>query len=199
MTNYTVRLSDFASITGRSRDAIRGLQNTGSAPWDDDAFPEKGYRRYNGQHALALVIAEMLTAQGVNASDASEFVISQSGNIGRFLDEVEAGAGITPRFIAAIYVAEEDSFMGVRWTPTVYWGTGTADELQGAIIGAIDGVGREKTIRNGQSTIRQIGGPHVSVAPISEAYRLLRNRAEASGFIVDGRRIMRIKESEADT
>lgn len=194
MTRNTVRLADLASITGRTRDAIRALQNTGATPWDDEAFPKQGYRRYDGLHALTLVLQEMLTAQGISASQAAEFVNAQLANVERFLNELQTG-DMTPRFVAAIYVAEEDDF-GTQWLPVVYWGTGTADELMDAFAGELKATSKTVEKRGVAGTVRRIGGPHVSVAPISEAYRLLRHRAEAAGFMVDGRRIFRIEQGE---
>lgn len=197
MTTHTVRLADLASITGRTRDAIRALQNTGATPWDDEAFPEQGYRRYDGFHALTLVLQEMLTMQGISASQAAEFVNAQMANVERFLKELQTG-DIIPRFVAAVYVAEEDD-LGTHWFPIVYWGTGTTDELMDTLAGVLKSTSAtvEKRRFGKEVTVRQIGGPHVSVAPISEAYRLLRHRAEAAGFMVDGWRIFRIEKGEA--
>ena len=68
------------------------------------------------------------------------------------------------------------------------------------IGGEMKAVGRESKTRNGRSEERVITGPSIAIVSIPETYRLLRARAEAAGFVVDGRRIFKIEpDAEGDT
>jgi len=181
-------MSDLAAITKRTRDSIRNMQNQDATPWDDDVFEKGKNRRYTGYHALTLVIAEMLAVQGLSAAQASEATFTQRSNIETFLDEIEAGAPITPRFVAMVSIAKADrSIPGLHWTPTMYWGTGTAEELRNEITSHIS---------DDMTTVSN--GPHVAVASVASAYRILKGRAEAAGFLIDGRRILRLSQDSED-
>lgn len=189
MNRGTVRLSDLSRITGRTPEGIRSLQKREWTPWDEDIFSEATQRRYDSTHALGLVLQEMLAAQGLTAEFAAEVLRGDAHNLSRFFGEVEAGQAMTPRFVAVLSVALQDDF-GVFWRPTLLAGMGTRDELANAFRAALDATGRTREAPKG--TERQIGGPNVAVASINEAYRLLKSRAEAAGFAIDGRRILRL-------
>ena len=85
----TIRLTALCDITGQSKEAVRNYQKHGDAPWlDEKEFGDATQRRYSGYHALALILAEMLRAQGCSVSLAGEFVQVHETAINMFLDEV---------------------------------------------------------------------------------------------------------------
>jgi hypothetical protein len=186
----TVTLGDLAAITGRPRDTIRNMQNRDGTPWDDDALKTGGIRRYAVDQALALIVCEMLEQQGFKVSDAAQFVRTQTRALVLFLDNLPLGDEADARFVIALRVAVEDSQIGVSWQNQFLVGYGTHDEIADHIAGALDRVGSE--VRGGTSRRRTIGGPHIGVAPVAEAYRLLRARAESAGFRIDGRDITEV-------
>lgn len=191
----TVTMGDLGPITGRTRDAIRNMQNRGCTPWDDEALRQPGkVRRYSGEHALALVVCEMFEAQGFNVADAAEFVRAQSRVIALFLDELEqAPQAPQPRFVVALLMAVSDGLTAARWEKQIPVGYGTKAETEDLIIGNLERVGREVATRQGATSKRYIGGPHVAVAPVAEAYRLLTERARAAGYVIEGRRIGEVR------
>lgn len=201
MTTGTVRLDALHLITGRPKEALKNVIKTGNAPWDDSEFPEGQRRQYSTAHALGLVIAEALMAQGCTIQLAGEFVRAHAPAINLFLDEVSAGQSITPRFVLAMQRAVWDSWTGSTWEPVILVGTGTAQEAADAYADALNAVGSEHETRGGRSDRRIIGGPWAATVSIPEMYRLLRQRAEAQGYIVDGRNIHKIAaddEGEAE-
>ena len=195
MNPGTVRLQVLSDITGRPREAIRNAQKADAAPWNEDDFAEGQHRRFNGFHALALVLSEGLLAQRCSMEQAGEAVRANEGAINLFLDEVAEATEITPRFIMAMQIAIEDSWHNApRWEQVIATTTGTADEIQKEISRYVARVGQVVTTRSGRSEERVIGGPNISIVSIPEMYRLLRQRAEAAGYIVDGRRILKIAD-----
>ncbi|WP_017998243.1 hypothetical protein [Paracoccus sp. N5] len=198
MTTGTVRLEGLHHVTGRPKEALKNVIKTGNAPWDDSEFPEGQRRQYSTVHALGLVIAEALMAQGCTIQLAGEFVRAHALAIKLFLDEVSAGQSITPRFVLAMQRAVWDSWTGSTWEPVILVGTGTAQEVADAYAGALNAVGSERETRGGRSDRRIIGGPWAATVSIPEMYRLLRQRAEAKGYIVDGRNIHKIAAEDGD-
>ncbi|SOC02185.1 hypothetical protein [Rhodobacter maris] len=197
MTKDTIRLQALAEITGRPREAIRNIQKSGDAPWNDaDDFGDAGQRRYTGRHALALVIAEVLAAQGVSVTVIGETVRAHSLALDKFLDEIENSMPCTPRFVLAMSNAIEDPFTGINWEPVALYGAGTLDEVQSTILDGLKRVGQVQKSGNGDFEYRCVAGPSISLASIPEAYRLLRARAKAAGYVVDGRSIFKISDSE---
>lgn len=188
----TVRLQALSDLTRRPREAIRNAQKQGAAPWNEAEFEDAPQRRYDGFHALALVLAEGLMAQKCSMELAGEFVRAHELAINKFLDEVTEGHSITPRFVLALQRAVEDSWTGAMWESVILIGTGTEDEVIRTIEAEVRGVGRVRKTRDGRSECRVISGPWIATVSIPEAYRLLRQRAEVAGFVVDGRRIFKI-------
>ena len=196
MKQHTVRLAALAEITSRSRDIIRSMQNKKETPWDDEEFEQGQQRRYSGYHAISLVLAEILAAQGCTAAEAAEFVRNHKLPITLFLDEVENSAAATSRFVLAMKIGVEDEWAGFQWQSYTLMGAGTEEEVSNAISRAISGVGRVRETRKGRTSERIVCGPWVAIASIPEAYRILRKRAENAGFLIDGRRIGRLASVE---
>ena len=137
-------------------------------------------------------------AQGCTVQLAGMFVRCHARAIELFLDEVSAGHSITPRFVLAMQRAVWDSWTGSTWEPVTLVGTGTAQEVADAYAGALNGVGSERETRGGRSDRRIIGGPWAATVSIPEMYRLLRQRAEAKGYVIDGRNIHKIAADDGD-
>lgn len=181
----TIRLSDLAAITGTTRDAIRDAQRLARTPWDEEEFSDAKQRRFGGAHALAMILLEMLAAQGFVLADAAEHVRTQMGVIRRFLDDAAYGSAQDAVLVAA-RVPVFDSLTGARWVNHVSTEWGAAEDIGGWVTEQIGKIGRVVTTRDGNSTVRTIGGPHLAVASVAEAYRTLKARAEQAGYIVDG-------------
>lgn len=147
---------------------------------------------------MGLVIAEALMAQGCTIQLAGEFVRAHALAIKLFLDEVSAGQSITPRFVLALQRAVWDSWTGSTWEATILLGTGTAREVANAYADALNSVGAERETRGDRSDRRIIGGPWAATVSIPEMYRLLRQRAAAKGYVVDGRSIHKIASEPED-
>ena len=111
---------------------------------------------------------------------------------------MSAGQNITPRFVLAMQTAVWDSWTGSRWEPIILCGTGTAQEVGDAYAGALNAVGSEGENRDGRSERRIIGGPWAATVSIPEMYRLLRQRAEAKGYVIVGRNIHKIAADAGD-
>ncbi len=193
----TVRLNALARINGRfTREAIREMEKAETTPWDDDGFSEDGYRRYDGSHALSLVLLDMLTArepegkfQGISVADSAETVVMAQHLIGKFLDAIEDHHQGPHLFVWRLSLLIEDSLTGVYWRREE--GTeGTAEEIARAVQSSLEQVDQVRTDEGGR-TKRLIGGPYLSVASITEAYRLLQHRARQTGYVVIGRSIRR--------
>ncbi|MCE6951693.1 hypothetical protein LAZ29_12220 [Cereibacter sphaeroides] len=178
----TIKLTDLAGITGRSRDAIRNMQARGLLPWQDER-QQGAYRRFDGTHALALIVAEVLQSQNIPAVEVAEFVICQRHAVGAFLDAADAGAELPDLFVSAILRAVEDPNT-VQWMPVHGIHYGTDEELRDFFASELAMVGKTSAGK------RIIGGPLVAVASLREAYRILRIRADAAGFAIMGRRIV---------
>ncbi len=194
----TVRLAAFAQITRQSKDAVHNYQKHGDAPWSDDDFADEAQRRYSGFHALSIILAETLRAQGCSVSFSGQVVRAHAVAINLFLDEVETFQLPTPRFVLAMQNAIEDEWAGAIWRPTILVGLGTLAEVQDAITAALARVGATSATRGDRTTERVIGGPWVATASINEAYRLLCIRAKTAGYVVEGRNILKIAENEAE-
>ena len=195
MTLGTVRLQAVADITGRPKESIRNMQAQGIAPWPDDADRDVAQRRYDGTMALALVLVDTLMDQGCSLQVAGECVRNHSAVISLFLDEVENHQPVTPRFLAYIAHAVEDSLTGTAWVPVMVAGaSGTEDELMGIIGAELAGAGKLTATRDGRTTRRHLGGLRIASMSIPEAYRLLRMRAKAEGYVVDGRAILKLSD-----
>ena len=192
----TVRLNDFANILNTTRDIIVNAQKQDREPWDASEFPQGQHRRFDGSHALAWVLLEMLNAQGVDMATSAQAVFSQRGSLGRFMDALDQSQPQPPFFVASISVAEEEHRNGElwvsRWLPTFAGVILTADDLSQFVAEEIAKTGRVTEFPEKHRTVRRIGGPRVAIASITEAYRLLRQRAELAGFVIDGRKIHRI-------
>lgn len=195
MTFNTERQDVLAGITGRTVPAIRHMQAHGYTPWDDKEFEAGQHRRYSGKHALALILAEMLAQQGLTNEAAASFVKDHDFLVNRFLDQIERGETVDQAFVAALYMAEEDSMIGLRWTPVTPAG-GSAEEIVNRVSGVLSRVGHTCETRNGRSTDRIIGGLRLAVVHIPESYRLLKKRALDAGFGIDGRRIYKLQAGE---
>lgn len=188
----TLRLADLAEVAGTTRDAVRNMQNFQRTPWPEDGKPAGTHRRYDAGHALRIVLMEMLVAQGLTQATAAEDLQSQSFVIDRFVAAQDAHRQIAPLFVYSLRVAHEDTWTGPRWTPTV-GGTGTAEEILDFVRFAFDRTGHERPDEDHPDRVtRQIGGPWLAVAPLAEAWRLLRYRARRAGYAIDGRRIVRV-------
>ena len=190
-----VRLSAFAEITRHTRDMIRNRENKGDAPWRD-AAPDGGQRRYNAFHGTALILSEMLTAQGVSLADAGVCVRTQEAALSAVFKAINEGRP-EDRFVTAMYDCEEDPIAGPRWILTPYsLGAGTAEEIAAAVASSLGKVGQDLYMTSRYGPARRIGGPHLSVASVLEAYRLLKIRAKEAGYIVDGLDIHKIAKGE---
>lgn len=191
MDRHTVRLAALAEITGVSRDMIRSKQNRRCTPWDDSQFADGQQRQYTAHHALTLVLAEILSGQGITAETAADCIRMQRRAVDAFLDEIEKGASVTPRFVYSMSVMVESQKLGRRWVPYNLTGTGLRDEINEQFDAVLKSVGTVKKWSDG-TTSKTIAGPDVALASIPEAYRILREMAEACGYVVDGRRIMKL-------
>ena len=187
----TVRQAELGEITGRSRNTIRDMQAQGRTPWNDVKFFDVTQRRFSTEEALALVLCEMLENSGFVARDAAEAVLCQLKAVELFLKDVEAGGDVAPRLVLALRMPVEDSLTGFFWEGLCPGGEGTPEEIEGEIAGNIARIGTNKTRDEGQSRRRYIGGPHVGVASVGEAYRLLQYRAKRLGFTVAGKAIVK--------
>jgi len=192
MDRHTVRLAALAEITGVSRDMIRSKQNRGFTPWDDSQFPDGQQRQYTAFHALTLILAEILSGQGIIAETAANCVRTQRAAVNAFLDEVEKGASVAPRFVYSMSVMVDCQRLGRRWIPQDYIGnTGLRHQINEQFNELLKSVGTVKEWSDG-TTSQVVAGPDVALASIPEAYRILREMAEACGYVIDGRRIMKL-------
>lgn len=186
----TVMLSNLALITRRPVDTIRNMLNRDGTPWRDEELKGEGHRRYAGKHALSLILCEMLESQGFSVPNAAEIVREQSRVADLFLADLESEDEAQPRFVLALRMAVEDSLTGAYWQGASYVNRGTLEEVQASIASSLNSIGRVYTDEGG-GTQRTIGGPHIAVAPVAEAYRLLQLRAKAAGFTVAGNQIVK--------
>lgn len=195
MSNITVRQDVLSEITGCSVASIRHKQAHDYTPWPDGEFEEGKHRRYDGRHAVTIVLADQIAAQGVSNADASEFVRAHAARVNAFLDQIERGEVPEPVFVAAFYEAEEDSLTnGIRWTMVAPAG-GTAEELVASVARCLSRVGQDRTTRKGRTVERTVAGPRVAVASVGEAYRVVKARAEVAGYGIEGRRFYQLPEA----
>lgn len=194
----TIKQADLCKITGRTVDNIRHMQAHKYTPWDDTEFPPGKHRRYTGFHALTMILAEKLAEGGFTAASAAEFVNMQRRAIDKFLDMIEQGAVGEPLHVAAISELREDSMIGERWVPTLFWGTGTTEQLSDVFSSIIERAGTVHKTRQGKTTERCTGILKVASVPLAEAYRILKDRAEAAGYVVDGRKVHKIAEGDTE-
>lgn len=186
MPDHTVRLADFAEITGRPRETIRNLTKAGALPWED--YKADGQqRRYTGEHALNMVIAEMLNMGGASLPEAGEAVRLQRKAVRAFLEAVEEGTDPGPRFVVVSWVFEERAALGGAVQKMTYArpSDGTAEDLQTHFGSVLSSLGHD------WGGSRNIGGGLV-IQSVNEAYRVLQARAEQNGFQVHGREIIKV-------
>ena len=189
-----IRLAELATITGRTRESIRNITKARHTPWDESVFGDAGQRRYDGGHALALVVMEMLTEQGFRLREAAEAVATHKKVLAAFLDEVEASdnpAGCAERFVAGMRVCEEDDQTGRLWYPFFSFAGGDAEGILHAVSQQIARTGETSLSHGGKRLNRRIGGPHLAIAPVKECYLILRDRASRAGYEIVGRNIQK--------
>jgi hypothetical protein len=206
----TVRASDLAAILEhKSVATIQNPEKNGCAPYLNEEFEEGAQRRYNAEHGTKLVLVESLRAQGATVEHAGRVVRNNDRAIKKFFDEVTADLPVTPRFVLAMKVMVEDTITGTAWHNHDLHGYGTEAEVCEAIASEVKRIGivREVNSPNRDPALpkrleRYVGGPWVVVQSIPEAYRLLKARAKAKGYIIDGRAIYKIapgaKTEESD-
>lgn len=201
MSTNTVRLQDLSDIAARSREAIRNIQKGGSAPWNDaEEFKGTAHRRYSGYHALALVLAEMLMAQEMSVGSAGMFVREHEAIIRNFLDEVTAGAEVTPCFVLGVRRCVDDElFDRPMWMSVPGACGGTLEEVSARIISELHLVGTYMVEFGDKRKDRVIAGPNIATASIPEAYRLLQTRARSAGFEVSGWDIIKAETAAASS
>lgn len=182
-----VGFSPLGTITGRTPDQLKNMGRLPTPPWEDDEFQEGKRRQYDASHALRLILMETLTEQGASMSGAAEAVSYQASAIARFLAAVEAHEPLPALFVGHLRYKSEDR-TGARWTSRSM-GLTTAEEISEAVAGVLSAMG---TTTTGRIPERIVAGPSLAVASIGEGYRLLKERAAAAGYAVDGRSILRV-------
>lgn len=185
----TVRVADLANVTGWTREAIRNMSRDGSAPWWEEDFPEGQHRRFNGEHALALVVQSILIEQGLTAAVAGEAVREQIGAIRAAIEAADAQKDLPRTLIASVQVCEDHEITGFCWVPIARGGGYEPDDLVLEVTRLIGSNG--SVSRQGKYIVRQVAGPRVASIPVAEAYLILCHRALASGYRIDGRSIIR--------
>lgn len=184
----TVRIGALSDITGRSMETLRVLIKTDSAPWGTGGFEDRHHRRFGGQHALAVVLMELLSAQGVDLSVAAQVVRHNELTVERFLDAVERRETPPRSLIADVWTIRHSASRGTFVDRPIQL-LSTDDDVVGAVAAALAGIGKDWP-SDQESASRQIAGPWLIVASVAEAYRLLQLRADRAGYVVDGRRIL---------
>lgn len=192
----TVRASTLAAIMGHNTAApIQNPEKSGDAPYCDDDFGKGLQKHFTGAHALKIMLVEGLRAQGCSVALAGERVRAHASPVKMFLDEIEADKPITQRFVLAMQTAAEDSLTGVtRWWPSIVPETGTQDEVIETFASAVRQIGTISLARKGLTEERKVCGPWAAIQSIPEAYRLLRQRARAKGYVIDGRSINKVTD-----
>lgn len=187
-----VSLKGLVEVIGGTltEDAIMNAKKQDRDFWPDREFPEGKHRRYNGFHGLCLVIVDMLIKQGLRMSDAAEIVRHQGNVIRAYLTAIATHQPPEQLFVTSFSVCKEQSDLGPKWDRIALSTSGTAEAIMDAMRASLENTGH--VFDTGRRTIRQIGGPHVSIAPVGEAYRLLKQRAELAGYMVDGFNIHKI-------
>ena len=189
-TAQTVRVGGLAAIVGSTVEIIGNRIKLGHLPFVDPPKARTEQRRYDAGQALALVVQESFMAQGLTASAAAETIRGQANVLELFLAEIEAGASVTPRFVADLRELQSDSLTGQRWTGTDLGGYGTADEIADLFRAALSRAGKTHGRGKGRK-LWNVSGPWVAVQSLPAAWNILELRALAAGYIIKGRCIMR--------
>lgn len=180
-----LRLSELARICGTTTDSLRNRTRDGLLPWWEDRREEGKHRRFHGEHALLLAIADCLVAQGISQGFAANVVRTNHRVVARFLDEIAARLPAEERFIAAAKVCDETEGVGPAWIEVVVpWG-GSADEIVGFVAKALANAGRTWTEQG--RIVRRAAGPMLAIAPVKECYLRVKAQAAAEGFRLEGR------------
>lgn len=187
-----IRTGDLAAITGTTRDSLRNRLRDDELPWRDERPEDGGQRRFDGSHALRLVITDTLARQGFTLPFAAEVVRANGHLIEAFLDEIARGEDPKERFIAAAKVCEQLEGMPPTWFPVLSKWSGEASEIVEYVRRALDNTGRV-TDERGRIN-RRIAGPMIAVAPVRECYLLLKSQAADAGFRVEGRKIEKVRK-----
>lgn len=189
-TAQTVRVGGLAAITGCTVEIIGNRIKLGHLPFVDPPKEKTEQRRFHAGQALALVVQESFMAQGLTASAAAETIRGQANVLELFLAEIEAGASVTPRFVADLRELQSDSLTGQRWTGTDLCGYGTADEIADLFRAMLARAGKTYD-RGAGRKLWNVSGPWVAVQSLPAAWNILELRAMAAGYIIKGRAIMR--------
>lgn len=192
----SVRLGELAEITGRPRETIRNMTKAAQLPWGHDLTADGRHRRFNAEHALALVVQDLFLMQGLSLAGAAEAVRAVYHTVEDFMDAEEAARPARHAVIATVTHAEEDSTTGLRWY--VHHVAGSADDIADVLRRRMLGAGRVEETRGGRATERNLGLVRVASVNLREAFRVLGQRAEAAGFRIDGRRIVKIDDRAED-
>lgn len=195
-----VRLSEFCKIIRKERETFRAVEARGQSPLRDKDPTEK-QRTFDGADGLEWIVFEMLEKSLIPQAGAASFVRTQRLTITRFLDAIEANRPAPQTFVAACYIATEDSKRGVNFKEAYIADTGSADEILRSFEADLSNAGRVINIPDDNRTERYLGVTHITTVSIPEAYRLLKLRAETAGYVVDGRRILKLDtttETEGD-
>lgn len=192
----TVRVAGLAAVTGCTIESIGNRIKLGQLPFVDPPKAKTAQRRYDAGQALALVVQESFMAQGLTAFAAAETIRGQANVLDLFLDEIEAGASVTPRFVADLRELQSDSLTGQRWTGTDLCGYGTAEEIADLFRAMLARAGKTQDRGKGRK-LWNVSGPWVAVQSLPAAWSVLEMRAMAAGYIIKGRGIMRAS-GEAD-
>ena len=185
---YTIRLTALAVMTGTNRDKIRNMQNLDQMPWNEpDRAPGKN-RAYGTRHALGLLIAESLTAQGLTNTEAGEAVRMHETAIELFLDDVDAGGTPAPRMVAMTKNLWRFPDTGESWVPTWIAGTGTPEEVARVVQDEVHRAGRGVKVQDKWEWHLQ--GPFLASQSINASYDELKARAVRLGFVLGGRTLV---------
>lgn len=194
----TLDRTAISAITNWTENNIRHMQAHRYTPWDESNVPPGAHRRYDGAHGLCLTIAELLVAQNLTVRNACTVVNEQIEVVNQFLDCIDRDEHGNALFIAHVgFIEEDDALPGVM-TP-ISWGNvdGTAEGIITLLKRVMEHeIGVSRPTRNGASIARGIAGPFLSAVPVQEAYSLLVQRAVAAGFLIRGRSVSRIGQTE---
>jgi len=171
---HTVRLTELAKITGKSRDSIRNDIAYKTVPWIEKNFEKGKQRRFSGSHVLALTIAEILIAQGHPAKFASRPIKQLFFEIERYLEEVENGV-TSKNWVLVSYGSSSQSDSG-----NYAW-------IYGQYLSKDDNRHYEIADSNLAFFSNQVS--------IAKAYEMAARRASAVGFVLNGMKISRLSDS----
>lgn len=185
MEDSTIRLTPLAVLTGSTRNKVRNMQNFRETPWNEPDRAPGQHRAYGTRHALGLLIAESLTAQGLTNAEAGEAVRMHEAAIELFLDDVDAGATPAQRMVAMTKNLWRFADTGESWEPTWIIGTGTPQEVARVLEGELLQAGRGRKVDGKWQW--HLKGPFLACQSINASYDELKARAERLGFILGGR------------